>query len=68
VSGQGGIVRENAIVAYQTIMRNMAIGHYKTIIPNYRFHPIRCTLVYGSAFPYSGVVTDYDRGFFAFIL
>ena len=37
VSCQCCIIGKNCVVAYDTIMRDMYVGHYPVIIANYRF-------------------------------
>src|SRR3954469_18807350 len=62
---QCGIVRKYAVVAYFTVMRNMAVSHDEAVAADYCFLFVSGTSVYGNILPDSGVISYFGNSVFS---
>src|SRR5690606_19264079 len=68
MSGKGGAVRKNTIVANDTVVRHVAIGHDEAVGTNFGHATICGTSIDGNTFSDCGVITNNSKGFFSFVL
>ena len=61
-----GIITHDAIIANNTIMRQVAIGHDQAVFANSCFPAVFCTTVNGYKFPDRCIVANYHNGIFIF--
>jgi hypothetical protein len=65
MAGHLGIVAHNAIVAYHTIVGNMAVSHDKAVVANLGFSAVDGATIDGYKLPDGAIVANFYRGFFA---
>src|SRR5271154_1435740 len=65
VAGNLCVITENAIISYNTIVRQMAICLDKTIFPDHSFFTVLRAAVNGNKFPDSCIIANKNIGIFA---
>jgi hypothetical protein len=58
---KSGIVGEDTVIAYFTVVGYVRVGHYKAVIAYGSAVPVSGTPVYGNAFAYGSIVTYYSQ-------
>jgi len=64
---KGTVVGENTMIAHDTIVSNVAISHYQTVLTHLSFKSVGSSAVNGNTFPDGGVVSNNGVGFLTIV-